>query len=167
MEIEIYLTHLPSKKMKASIAKKIAAYKFQEDLKIVYATPVGHLCLFSCFAFPIITDILTSPFAVVNLSLAILFFISIKLNNWQSHQLNLCFLFVYLLLLFGEWLFLGIPGYTIGFHQSTVVNKGALLEFFGGLLPFIYVGMRIFLIVPLIRMTVSSHRLNHSFKIND
>lgn len=153
--------------MKTAIAKKIAKYKFQEHLKIVYATPVGHLCIFSCFTFPKIIDTLTSPFAVVNLILAILFFIGIKLNNWQSHQLNLCFLFVYLVLLLGEWLFLGIPGYTIGFHQGTVVSKGVLLEFIGGLLPFIYVGMRIFLVIPLIMITVSSHRLNHSFKIND
>lgn len=153
--------------MKTSIAKKIAEYKFQEHLKIVYATPVGHLCLFSCLAFPKITAILTSPFAAVNLILAILFFMGIKLNNWQSHQLNLCFIFVYLLLLLDEWLFLGIPNYTIGFYQGRVVNKGVLLEFFGGLLPFIYVGMRIFLIVPLIMITVSSYRLNHSFKIND
>ena len=153
--------------MKTSIAKKIAEYKFQEDLKTVYATPIGHLCLFSCFAFPQIAVVLTSPFAKFSLIIAILFFIGLKLNNWQSHQLNLYFIFVYLFLLVGEWFLLGIPGYTIGFHKGTVVSKGVLLEFMGGLLPFIYVGMRIFLIIPLILITISSHHLNHSFKIND
>lgn len=67
----------------------------------------------------------------------ILFFIGLKLNNWQFHQLNVCLIFVYLLLLVGEWLLLGIPRYTIGFYQGSVVNKGVLLEFMGGLLPFI------------------------------
>ncbi len=150
--------------MKTSIAKKIAEYKFEENLKTVYAIPLGHFCIFSCFAFPKITDILTSPHAGLNLIIAILFFIGFKLNNWQSHQLNLCFTFVYLLLLLGEWLFLGIPSYTIGFHQGSVISKGALLEFFGGLIPFIYMGMRIFLVIPLIMMTISSHRLNHILK---
>ncbi len=153
--------------MKTSIAKKIAEYKFQDNLKTVYVTPIGHLCLFSCFAFPQLVHIFTNPFALFNLMIAILFFIGLKLNNWQFHQLNVCFIFVYLLLLVVELLCLGIPGYTIGFHQGSVVNKGILLEFMGGLLPFIYLGMRIFLVIPLILITISSYRLNHSFKIND
>lgn len=145
--------------METTIHKKIALYNFQDNLKTVYATPVGHLCLFTCFAFPQVTAVFTNPFAILSLIIAILFFIAIKLNNWESHQLNLCFLFVYLFLIILEWLFLGIPNSIIGYHQGGV-SKGMLLEFAGGLMPLIYVGMRIFLIIPLILITISSFRLS-------
>jgi len=148
--------------MKTSIAKKIAEYKFQDNLKTVYATPIGHLCLFSCFAFPKMVGAVKNPFAILCFTIGLLFFIAIKLNNWQSNQLNLYLIFVYLIILFSEWWFLGIPNSTINTHERFSVRKGIMVELMSDLLPLIYVGMRIFLIIPLMMMACSSHRLNNN-----
>lgn len=143
--------------MKTPISKKIAEYRFQDSQKIVYATPIGNLLLVVVFAFPGILTIFTNPYALISGITGILFFMSIGLNNWQSNLINILFILVYIFILLLEWFLFGLPTSSIVCNQNFTINKGVLLEIIGGMMPYLYVGIRIFLVVPLIQMAIASH----------
>ena len=151
-----------SQKMKTIRSQKIAEYKFQDSQRIVYSIPVGHLLLVIAFTLPGASTIFTNPFALSYGLTAILFFVSIKLNSWQSHHFNLLLIFVYILIFFGEWILFGIPTSLITSNQTFSVSKGVLLQIISDMMPYIYVGMRLFLVIPLIQMTISSNQLKKS-----
>ena len=145
--------------MKIVIQKKIAKYKFEDSLKTVYATPLGNFLLFVGFLMSDSRNFFTYPRALFSLAIAILFFVIIRFNNWGLHGINLLFIFVYAFSFIIEYVLFGIPTSLLGYGTGLSVSKGVLLEFIGGLTPFMYIGARLLLVIPLIQMTKTSYQL--------
>jgi len=147
--------------MKTAIQRKIAQYKFEDSLKTVYVTPLGNFLLFAAFLMADSRHIFTNPYALYSLGVAILFFLAIRVNNWEHHGINLLFIFSYLFSAIIEFLLLGIPPSILGYGSGFTVSKGVLLEFIGGLMPILYLGARFLLVIPLIQMTKASFELKN------
>jgi len=147
--------------MKTTIQKKLAQYKFEDSLKTVYATPLGNVLLFIAFLMADTRHIFTNAYALFSLGIGIIFFLIIRVNNWEYHSLNLLFIFSYLFSFIIEFLLFGIPPSVLGYGSGFSVSKGVLLEFIGGLMPLIYVGARCLLVLPLIQATKASYQLRN------
>jgi len=147
--------------MKTAIQKKIAQYKFEDSLKIVYATPIGNALLFIAFLMADTQHIFTNPYALFSLGGGAIFFLIIQVNNWEYHSINLMLIYSYLFSTLLEFLLFGIPPSLLGYGSGFSVSKGVLLEIIGGLMPLIYVGARFLLVVPLIQMTKASYQLKN------
>ena len=77
--------------------------------------------------------------------------------NWSNPKINLSFLFVYMVIFFVELLLIGIPEQLLS--SSGRISKGFLFDMVLYMLPFIYLGIRITCILPLLMIYYRSRKL--------
>jgi hypothetical protein len=78
--------------------------------------------------------------------------------NWANPKVNLIFLFVYMIILFAELLIFGIPEPLL--VTSRGLSKGFFFDMVLYMIPFIYIGVRITCILPLVIIYYQSRKLN-------
>ncbi|MEM6380619.1 MAG: hypothetical protein AAF705_20720 [Bacteroidota bacterium] len=89
-------------------------------------------------------------------------FVLLKLlYHWTSVSFNFICAGLYATSVILELFFWGIPERPVDFHRGF--SKGAMLDLFIGLMPYIYVGLRLLSISPLINVISSSHQLQKYF----
>lgn len=145
-------------KMNPSIKRKIANYYFQDSYQLVYATALGNFLLVLAYLMSDITNLINNSNALISLLSGLVFLIIPLLYGWKTHSINILIVFVYFCIFLLEFFTFGIPNAAI--NTSRFVSKGIILEFFAGLMPYIYLGFRLILIFPLARMTYANYKLN-------
>jgi hypothetical protein len=144
--------------MNSNTDNKIAIYKYHDSKRIAYAIPLGHFFFMLGFFFSENTFAFSNPHFWVCFNVSIFYLFVFVFYEWQNSFFSQFLVFFYALSLFIEFFAFGLPPSLMPFNHT--LSKGILLEIFVSLMPFVYLGFRIFLIVPLIQLILNSNRLN-------
>jgi len=144
--------------------RSIAVYKFEDDKSMIRSVIAGNLILAILFLvgdwFAILRDFRTQ----ICLLSGILFLIANMCYSWESPKMNMMLLLIYLVIFLIEIIYLGIPESPISFNQNRL-SKGAMFEMFLGFLPYLYIGLRIALILPIIQILLSSKKIKKEYQM--
>lgn len=144
--------------MKKDIKNKIAEYKFKDSKQMTWAIGSGNLILALLLLSPDWTNIYSDPRTITCFMLAGFFIVVSIFHTWLSPEFNAYLAALYLSVFLFEMLQLGIPESAIAFSNKGI-SKGLMFDLMVGLFPYIYIGLRLFLIIPLIYITVTSYKL--------
>ena len=78
--------------------------------------------------------------------------------SWENPALNWFICAIYFLIILAELFFVGLPKQAIPHDQG--MSKGIFLDILLGLVPFIYTGLRILSIIPLVQTSWISNKLS-------
>jgi hypothetical protein len=82
---------------------------------------------------------------------ACFFLLFVQFYHWQNNWLNLFLSLTYLALLLFEYQVLGFPGTAMDINTDNYqVSKGVFMDIFLWILPGIYIGLRLCLVIPLL-----------------
>lgn len=81
------------------------------------------------------------------------FLLFVGYYDWKNRFLNLTLALIYATLLYCEHQTLGFPGMAVYTDAASLdISKGMFLDLFLWLLPSVYIGIKILLIIPLLAM---------------
>jgi len=128
----------------------IVRYKFEDAISMTNLCDMGNALLFSVFCIGGLSLVLSS-FHAQMCGLTALLFLVIKQNyDWKNASLNWLLVGLYLTLFIIEVVQAGIPISPLGFDSQF--GEGDLLNLFVGIAPEVYIGLRLFFIIPLLNI---------------
>jgi len=125
----------------------ILTYQFEQSILMLRAIVLGHALLALLFLLPDF-DVLTDYRAQLCLGVAVVFGLLVWQYDWRSQAINVAAVVFYIAGCVLEFSSLGLPGSPLGGQDGTI-SKGILLTLIVESMPFIYAGIRVFLILPL------------------
>lgn len=135
------------------IKKRIAQYQYEDKIRGLYTTIVGNLLLFLVLMLPDFDNILQRPHALICLATAVIFFTFKKSYDWKVNLTNILLVVFYLGLVVYEYFQYGLPYGPLHYrYENYQMSKGFMFDLLVWALPLIYLGIRILLVVPLVRM---------------
>ena len=146
------------------IRNSIEEYKFEDDKALIQGLIVGNIMLALIFLVGDLNLIISDLRTQLCMISGLFFLIIHKYYEWKSPKVNVVFMLIYLLIFMIEFLYIGIPESAIRFDENRL-SKGAMLEMFIGFLPYLYIGIRLALIFPLIQIIFSSKKLKNNYQI--
>lgn len=141
--------------MKTKLSGKVQQFKFEDSKQQLYSLIAGHLFLLTIFLMYGVFPIDENPRFVFCLLVILPMFVLLKSYDWKSRGVNLSILIVYLGLIFMELLLLGLPIQLVE-PKSDTLSKRNLLEPIVAALPLFYMGIRFFLVIPLVAMVMNT-----------
>lgn len=137
--------------------QKIAEYKFEDAIGGVNAIIGLHVFFFMIF-FLFSLGQISHGRSLMCIVVALVYLVALKYYDWMSYRINALLIGLYVSLCIVEWGFLGMP--FIGYLEDNYMfNKGVMLDFFIAMIPYIYVGLRLGLIIPLLSVTVRAKQV--------
>ncbi|MEL7220033.1 MAG: hypothetical protein AAGJ93_01870 [Bacteroidota bacterium] len=127
----------------------IDRYKTEDLRQLLYTIPIGHLFLGLLLLSPDVSSWSINYSAQICLLLFIAFLFILKYYDWEDKAINRVIIFTYLSILLGEYCLVGLPG-SLAKSGTGMLGKGAITELFLFSLPYIYLGIRCFLLIPII-----------------
>jgi hypothetical protein len=140
--------------VRADVKKELLQDKFNESKREILL-PIFVNALFALFyllfdpANPLLWYSLSS-----SLSLLLLYLV----YNWKDLFMNGSIALLYLLIFIAEWYFHGIPGQAI--EPEDNMGKGIFMDILLAIIPYLYIGLRLLLVLPIIGVTWYAHKLN-------
>ncbi len=125
----------------------ILTYQFEQSISLLRAIVLGHALLALVLLLPDF-DVLTDYRAQLCLSMVVVFGVLIWQYDWRSQAVNVLAVVFYLAGCVLEFSSLGLPASPLDGQDGTI-TKGILLTLIVESMPFIYAGIRVFLILPL------------------
>jgi hypothetical protein len=126
-----------------------------EDSKILIRLPIVVNTLFALFL--VLFD-RNNPLLWYSLSSAVVIFIIYLIYRWEEPFFNLIIIVFYLGALSAEILFNGIP--KPGVAPDQEMSKGIFLDILLGIIPYVYIGLRLLVVIPLIQVAWWSNKLS-------
>ena len=125
----------------------ISTYQFEQSISLLRAIVLGHALLALLLLLPDF-DVLTDYRAQICLSMVLVFGVLVWLYDWRSQAINVVAMVFYVAACVLEFTTLGLPASPLGGQDGTI-SKGILLTLIVESMPFIYAGIRVFLVLPL------------------
>lgn len=144
--------------MKTKITKArriILNGRFEEDRAAIKSVFIFNLLFAALYCFCWRSDLFITSRLLICLITGLAFLVISYIYDWRSVVGNLYLVLLYIILLFTEYFWLGVPT-GVGLVFSNQVSKGVLLEILIAMIPYLYIGIKIFLIIPLIKICFSS-----------
>lgn len=137
--------------------KSIAQYQFEDSIKGINAIWVGHILLVMLYILGGFTWFYTSPHFWFCLVSALFFLGRTIFYDWNDSKINIALMIVYLISWGIELGFFGLPSPLMEF--SSEMNKGIFLDVIVALIPAIYMGLRLVLVIPLIHLVHKQNKV--------
>lgn len=138
--------------------KLIEKNRFNDDRTLVKSVFISNFIFAILFCMAHGTPMFSVYRMLISLVCAILFISFYFLYDWQSTHVNLSLIFLYLMIFLFEFILFGVPvGVTI--FEGGEISKGILFDLVMGILPFVYLGLKVCLIYPLIKICYSSRMM--------
>ena len=129
--------------------RKIANYKISDSINHLYASITGHLILLLIFIFVAKRIEWMDPRIQV-LALTLLGLIVYKwLGDLRNNNTNLVIMLAYIALLAYEFITAGLPSIGVNYEG---INKGIMMDILIAITPYVYLGIRVGLVFPLIQI---------------
>ncbi|HKK76057.1 MAG TPA: hypothetical protein VJ953_13345 [Saprospiraceae bacterium] len=139
-------------------SSKILQYRFEDTVAMIKATIVGNLLMGLIILLAGFKNFTEVPQTQYCLATGLLVWIIFHNYRWKNTERNALFAVLYLMGAGAELYYLGIPNSPLAFREDTI-GKGFLFEISVHLLPYLYVSLRILLVIPLISVTLVSRKL--------
>ncbi len=143
--------------MKSSNVSPVLEYQFEDHKLQLRTIIVGNFLMFMVIFLSDVQNISNNPFAFFCLISGLLILIVNRFYDWRNFTINLLLTITYSLIFLYELVLFGIPDPIIEYERS--LSKGILLRLFLYAVPYIYTLLRIFLVIPLIRICRTSYKL--------
>ncbi len=138
--------------------QKIAEYKFEDEVEHINVIIGLHLFFFALY-FLFCEGQLQDVRPLICLMIALIYWGVQKYYDWTAYRTNVLLTGLYAGICMLEWMLVGIP--VVGYLENGYrFNKGLMLDFFVAMSPYVYVGLRVALIMPLLLVTVKGRQLN-------
>lgn len=135
-----------------------ATYQFGRDLPKVKASVLGNLLLLLVFLIHFSNNQAISTHAFYCLGSALFVGTIYFFYNWKNPAFNLLIIGFYLIIFVIEMFTLGIPESPLPIERYGI-GKGALLDLAMFIVPYLYAGLRLGFVVPLIQIYMLSKKL--------
>ena len=139
-----------------------AISRFKEHRQMTKATILGNLLLALVFLMTNHEFLWQNIHVQISLLTAILIFVLVLFYSWKNNRVNLAIVAIYLGLFLFELYLVGIPTNPMPMEQSH--GRGLLLGVIIMFVPWLYVGLRLAMILPLIQVTFSNFKLTEKGK---
>lgn len=140
----------------------ITQYKIEDAIQSINIIPLGHFVFLLCF-FPMG---MANPRLFVSLGIVLLFWGLKKYYTWQSSSVNLVLIFVYLAVVLIELVIFGFPSILLDISNNGL-SKENIFGILIAMLPYVYVGLRVVLVFPLLSVFFLNLGLKHRFGYDD
>lgn len=140
---------------------------YKEDFKSAitasYSVIIGHLMMVPFFYQLDIPNFLANPrIQLIGITI-LLIFLCLKTYNWKKRDINIGIISLYAIALFFEIGYLGFP--NTGLESSNKITKGIFFDMLVSLAPFLYVGLRAALILPIFSIEYQRRKLEKSLHV--
>ena len=139
--------------------KSPAEYRFDDSRNLFNATIAGNLLLAVFMAAPNLADFPYSTHVQVSFYTACLGFALHRLYDWKSQEVNVLILIAYLGICGAEYAMWGLPGPVTPTDKGQYIGKGIFFEIVMWAMPLIYMGVRVFLALPIVSIIVKRQKL--------
>lgn len=139
--------------MNPTIQKKIQEYRFEDAKQQIYAVIAGNVLLLLLMLFFPGFKFNLSPRSQILLFTSIVYGIAIIGYDWKFQPVNIFLIVFYVGVWAFELLALGLPDYIVDYTNYTI-SKGIMLDLFIWSLPAIYIGLRLVLVIPLLKIAM-------------
>lgn len=143
--------------MKTKREMMLASYQFENKKGGLKAVIFGNTLLFVLAFFGNFNNFHISPFALMSLISALLVFGINRVYNWKNAMTNFKIVSAYLLIFIFELILFGIPNSIMEINAG--ISKGIFMEILFYIVPFVYTGIRIALVIPLVMIYLVSKDL--------
>lgn len=147
--------------MKNRAKKLVDYYKFNDDKNMIKVLIVSNLFFSILLSLPDLSNYATDLRIQICLFSGLFFLGIYKYYDWRTHAINVLAMLFYLFLFLIEFLYLGVPSSLLNISQ--VLTKGVMFEMLVSILPYVYMGIRMAIILPLIKILYSSIVLENDF----
>jgi hypothetical protein len=130
----------------------ITKYRFEDSVTGIRLPIVVNLIIAVYF---IIFD-WQNPYLIYCLGSGIILLVITYFYDWKTPYLNLFIALVYLMVFIAEMIFEGFPNPS---YYPSGSGKGVFIDLILFILPFVYIGIRLFTVIPLIRVFWLSYQL--------
>jgi len=137
--------------------KSIADYRFEDSKVLIFAIVAMHLIFFIILGTLDWSSVSSNGRAMICLSYALVLLGAHFLYDWTSPAINILFTVLYLVFLFYEFYAFGIPQASP--KSDSYISNGVFMEMFLWGLPYVYIGLRVGLVYPLIKIYLSSRKV--------
>ncbi len=145
--------------MKAITFKNLAEqYQFENGIAGVKTVAFGNLFLLVLILVGTGEKVGFMSHGFFSLISGLIIFLGILFYNWSNAKINFGFLLIYTIILLVELYFIGIPAQLMA--DGLELGKGFLLGIFVYMVPYIYLGIRITCIIPLVIISYRAKKLN-------
>ncbi len=127
---------------------RIAKYQFQDGLQALKTVIAANILFAVMLIMQDWTQLLSGSRMYICLLSALLIIIANSFYKWDSLKINIVIALIYVLLFLVEYLVIGAPNNLI--TMDSGVSKGILLELMIGIIPYVYMTLRIVLIIPIL-----------------
>lgn len=134
--------------MKMTTKHRIAKYQFQDGLQALKTVIAANILFAVMLIMQDWTQLLSGSRMYICLLSALLIIIANSFYKWDSLKINIVIALIYVLLFLVEYLVIGAPNNLI--TMDSGVSKGILLELMIGIIPYVYMTLRIVLIIPIL-----------------
>ena len=134
--------------MKMTTKHRIAKYQFQDGLQALKTVIATNILFAVMLIMQDWTQLLSGSRMYICLLSALLIIIANSFYKWDSLKINIVIALIYVLLFLVEYLVIGAPNNLI--TMDSGVSKGILLELMIGIIPYVYMTLRIVLIIPIL-----------------
>jgi len=143
--------------MDNNFAFRLLTSKFNEHRQLIKTTIVGNLLLVVPFLFNDLKFLWENLHVQFSILSALFILILYLFYDWKNSMVNLVIVVSYLGLFAMEYFIAGIP--TNPMPPTQGIGKGILLDLLMMFVPWIYMGLRLSFIIPLIQVSLSSIKL--------
>jgi len=137
--------------------------QFKEHRRLTKTTIAGNLLIILPFLFANLNFLWQNMHVVFSLLSGILILTLVLFYDWKNALVNLAIVITYLAFFIMELVLVGIPSNPM--PPSSGFSKGMLLDLAMIFVPWIYMGLRIAFIIPLIQVALSSYKLIQKLKV--
>ena len=139
-------------------SKKVTEYLFEKRVTAIKTTFVGNLMMATIILLDGIKNFTEVPQAQFCLYSGLFVLIVFLKYNWKNPDLNWLMAGVYIIGVVLELFIIGFPEPMITMNPNEL-SKGVGLELMILLIPYIYMGLRAGLVIPLVSMALFSRRM--------
>lgn len=130
--------------------KNIIHYKFEDAVRMTNLCDAGNALLFSVYCLGGLSLILSSFHAQICGFTALVFFVIKQKYDWRSTFFSWLLVVLYLALFIVELVKLGLPISPLTLDEQ--LSDGMLLNLFIGIVPEVYIGLRLLFVFPLLNI---------------
>ena len=138
---------------------KLAKYRFEDDRRATLSVGIFNLIIAVFIVLGMFPKIQFDIRAVLCICTGITFLLLYKYYDWKSSITNWTIAILYLVLFILEFIHLGTPGNIIEFNYNRI-SKGVMFQMMIGILPYLYMIVKIGIILPLVNIIYSSQKVN-------
>lgn len=146
-------------KTKITKARKLILNgRFEDDRAVTKSVFVFNIIFAALYCFCLHSELFLTSRLLICLMTGLVFLVLFYIYDWRTVAVNLYLVLIYIFILLSEYFWLGIPA-GVGLVFSNHVSKGVLLEILIAMIPYLYIGIKVGLVIPLIKICFSSRNV--------